>query len=120
MRQLRCLDAAIQKDRSSEPPKIGEPDKGKTVSGGVLNGKATNLPDPVYPPAARAVRASGSVAVQVRIDQKGNVTFATAVSGHPLLRGAAVSAARQAKFPPTIFDGGSANLSGVITYNFIP
>ena len=29
----------------------------KTVSGGVLNGKATSLPKPAYPAAAKAVRA---------------------------------------------------------------
>ena len=38
----------------------------KTVSGGVINGKAIDLPKPVYPAAARAVRASG-VEVLVRI-----------------------------------------------------
>ncbi len=35
----------------------------KTISGGVLNGKATNLVKPSYPAAAKAVRASGAVNV---------------------------------------------------------
>ena len=46
----------------------------KQISGGVLNGKATSLPKPPYPPAARAVRASGAVSVQVLIDENGNCT----------------------------------------------
>ena len=92
----------------------------KTVSGGVVNGKATNLVKPAYPPAARAVRASGAVNVQVTIDEKGDVIAASAVSGHPLLRAAAVQAARQSKFSPTLLSGKPVKVSGVVVYNFTP
>lgn len=92
----------------------------KTVSGGVLNGKAISLPKPPYPPAARAVRASGSVSVQVLISESGSVISASAVSGHPLLRAAAASAARGARFSPTLLTGQPVKVSGVITYNFVP
>ncbi len=90
----------------------------KTVSGGVLNGKATSLPTPPYPAAAKAVRASGSVSVQVLIDESGRVISASAVSGHPLLRQAAEQAARGARFSPTLLSGQPVKVSGVITYNF--
>jgi protein TonB len=92
----------------------------KQISGGVLNGKATSLPKPPYPPAARAVRAAGAVSVQVLIDESGSVVSATAVSGHPLLRAAAVQAARSARFSPTQLSGQPVKVSGVITYNFVP
>lgn len=92
----------------------------KSVSGGVLNGKAISLPKPAYPAAARAVRASGAVNVQVTIDEEGNVIAASAVSGHPLLRAAAVTAAREAKFSPTKLDGVAVKVTGVIVYNFVP
>jgi periplasmic protein TonB len=92
----------------------------KQISGGVLNGKATSLPKPPYPPAARAVRAAGAVSVQVLIDESGNVVSASAVSGHPLLRAAAVQAARGARFSPTQLSGQPVKVSGVITYNFVP
>ncbi len=92
----------------------------KQISGGVLNGKATSLPKPPYPPAARAVRASGAVTVQVLIDESGHVVSASAVSGHPLLRAAAVQAARGARFSPTQLSGQPVKVSGVITYNFVP
>lgn len=91
----------------------------KILSGGVLNGKAIMLPKPSYPPAARAVGASGAVSVQVLIDEDGNVVSATAVSGHPLLRAAAVEAARGAKFSPTRLQGIPVKVAGVITYNFV-
>ena len=109
--------AAPTGDDPPPPPKKAPP---KTVSGGVLNGKATSLPKPAYPPAARAVRAGGSVSVQVLIDESGRVVSASAVSGHPLLRAAAVSAAQGARFSPTLLSGQPVKVSGVITYNFVP
>jgi protein TonB len=110
-------------DTGGEPPPPPPPVKKappKQISGGVLNGKATSLPKPPYPPAARAVRASGAVTVQVLIDESGNVVSASAVSGHPLLRAAAVQAARSARFSPTQLSGQPVKVSGVITYNFVP
>lgn len=92
----------------------------KTISGGVLNGRAISLPKPAYPAAARAVRASGAVQVQVLIDETGKVVSASAAGGHPLLQAAAVSAARQARFSPTLLSGQPVKVSGIITYNFVP
>ena len=92
----------------------------KQISGGVLNGKATSLPKPPYPPAARAVRASGAVSIQVLIIEDGTVFSASAVSGHPLLRAAARQAACGAEFSPTTLMGNPVKVSGVITYNFVP
>ena len=91
----------------------------KVISGGVINGKAMSLPVPAYPPAAKAVRASGAVNVQVTIDENGNVISATAVGGHPLLRAAAVAAAKQAKFTPTQLSGKPVKIAGVVVYNFV-
>jgi len=102
-----------------EPPPPAPKPVPKQISGGVLNGKAISLPKPPYPPAAKAVRAGGSVSVQVLIDENGNVVSASAVSGHPLLRAAAASAARGAKFSPTKLSGQAVKVSGVITYNFV-
>jgi TonB family protein len=112
----------LDRDQMRVPPG-NEPSPtrpGITVSGGVLNGKAISLPKPNYPPAARAVRASGSVNVQVTVDEKGSVTSASAVSGHPLLRAAAVKAAQEARFSPTVLQGKPVKVTGVIVYNFSP
>ncbi len=92
----------------------------KTISGGVLNGKAKTLVKPAYPPAAKAVRAGGAVNVQVTVDEKGDVISANAVSGHPLLRASAVQAARESKFSPTLLSGKPVKVTGVIVYNFTP
>ena len=107
-------------DAAPPPPPPKPKPVPKTVSGGVLNGKAISLPKPGYPPAAKAVRAGGSVSVQVLIDEQGHVVSASAVSGHPLLQQAAVAAARGARFSPTLLSGQPVKVSGVITYNFVP
>jgi TonB family protein len=101
------------------PPPTPEPKPKTVVSGGVLNGKAISKPQPAYPPIAKAARASGTVTVQILVDESGRVVSASAVSGHPLLQQAAVSAARQARFSPTTLKGQPVKVSGIITYNFV-
>ena len=90
----------------------------KTISVGVVNGKAVKLPIPAYPPAARAVNAGGAVNVQIVIDEEGNVISSEAVSGHPLLRQTAERAALEAKFKPIILSGKVVKARGILIYNF--
>jgi TonB family protein len=92
------------------------PPPSRPVSAGVLNGRAISKPQPVYPPAAGEV--SGTVVVQVLVDESGRVTSASAVSGHPLLRAAAAQAARSARFEPMKLSGRAVKMTGVLTYNF--
>jgi len=101
------------------PPEVKPTPPRAPISGGVLNGKAINLPKPAYPPIARAAHAAGTVVVQVLIDENGNVVSAHAVSGHPLLQAAAVGAAKQARFSPTKLSGQPVKVTGVIQYNFV-
>lgn len=89
------------------------------VSGGILNGKALDLPKPEYPALAKAAHVSGTVVVRVVVNVRGVVVSACAVSGHPLLRMSAVAAACDARFPPSTITGAPIFVSGVITYNFI-
>ena len=91
----------------------------RTVSAGVVNGRATSLPKPAYTAIARAGRAAGTVTVQVLIDEHGKVVSARAVSGHPLLLKESVQAAYQARFTPTKLSDQPVKVSGVITYNFV-
>lgn len=102
------------------PPPVKQPErKPPTQSLGVINGRATSLPHPPYPPTARAVNASGAVNVQVTIDEEGNVISAKAVSGHPMLRKASEDAARRAKFSTTYLSRVPVKVTGIITYNFV-
>jgi TonB family protein len=90
-----------------------------TKSMGVVNGMATHLPKPVYSAIAKAGRASGTVTVQVLIDEQGKVVSARVLSGHPLLQRESVQAAYQARFSPTYLSNQAVKVSGVITYNFV-
>jgi len=112
--------AKVQIADEPPPPEAPKPTPPRApISGGVLNGKAISLPKPPYPQIARAAHASGTVVVQVLIDENGSVVSAHAVSGHPLLQAVAVQAARQARFSPTKLSGQPVKVTGVIQYNFV-
>src|SRR5215510_12669955 len=88
-------------------------------SGIALEQEAINKVEPVFPPIAKAARASGEVKVEVTIDKAGNVISTRVLSGHPLLRDSALAAARQWKFKPTMASGRPAKVSGILTFNFV-
>lgn len=100
------------------PPPPPPPKKPKRVSGGVLQGKAIRRVQPIYPPIARSARVQGAVQVEVVIDEQGNVISARVLSGHPLLRQAALDAARQWKFRPTLLSGQPIKVTGILVFNF--
>lgn len=102
------------------PPRHSCPLEGRRiVVGGILNGKAISKPQPAYPPDAKAARVGGTVAVAIVVNMDGRVESAEAISGPELLRDAAVEAAREARFAPTLLSGVPVKVSGTITYNFL-
>jgi len=105
------------------PPPKPEPTptpvpKKLTVSGGVLQGKAITKVQPPYPPIAKAARAAGAVQVQVTISEEGRVIEAAVIAGHPLLRDAALQAAKRWTFQPTELSGVPVKVQGILTFNF--
>jgi TonB family protein len=119
---VSAMDGQIlktEKEERREEETAIERGQGRSINGGVLNGSATILPQPVYPVIARQARASGAVNVEIMIDEGGNVITAHAVSGHPLLQVAAVNAARQATFKPTRLNGEPVRVTGLLVYNFV-
>ena len=93
-----------------------------TISREDLNAYAKYLPEPIYPPAAKAVKAGGIVAVKVVISKEGYVISTEAISGHPLLRSAAEGSARKAIFDQTFMDSLPLSVcgcyGGILKYNF--
>ncbi len=96
-----------------------EPANPSPMSVGVVNGRAISLMRPPYPDEARKAHASGTVVVEVEIDECGNVASARAVSGPGVLRKVSESAAKGARFTPTIINGTPIRVMGVIHYNFV-
>ncbi|HEX8455868.1 MAG TPA: VWA domain-containing protein [Pyrinomonadaceae bacterium] len=102
-----------------EPPPHSSPNAPKTpLSVGQLNSRAVSLPRPLYPPMGKQMRIEGTVKVAVVVDEQGRVVAARAESGHALLQNAAVQAARQARFAPTLVGGQPVAVAGFITYTF--
>jgi TonB family protein len=97
----------------------------RIFDGGIVasipNGMAMYAPKPVYPLSAIEERVSGTVAVVVAIDKSGNVGSAKAISGPQLLRQAAIDAATQWKFNPTVkqASGQAVEVTRTITFNFL-
>jgi TonB family protein len=104
-----------QLDLDSPPPKPPE-----RSQGGVQQGAPKFKPMPAYPRNNNAKRfnAAGKVEVQVTISVTGRVTDAKAISGHPLLREAALEAARRWLFEPTLADGVPKETQLTLTFEF--
>lgn len=96
------------------------PDGTKIIrkSGGVLQTSAIKRVQPDYPPLAMTAQVSGAVQVEIVVNEEGTVTSARAVDGHPLLRSAAVEAARQWQFNPTLLEGVPVRVLATLTFNF--
>jgi protein TonB len=95
------------------------PTKPIRKSEGPLQGSAIKKVEPAYPRLAVTTGTAGSVVVEVLIDERGNVVSARALSGHALLRDAAVTAARGWRWKPTTLNGVPVQVMGTITFNFI-
>jgi TonB family protein len=109
-------------DKSEIPIRIAPQLKAapkRAMSGSeVTPGLALKKPPPPYPAIAKAARASGEVIVRVSINESGDVSEANVISGHMLLREAAVQSARQWKFKPTLLSGRPIEIRGILTFNF--
>ncbi len=108
--------AATPIKAESEQPSNAEQDQ--PVVEGPLQGKEMTLVKPAYPARAKSEGVSGKVTVAVLVNKQGLVISAWALNGHPLLKGAAVMAARKAKFSPGKLADHGSKVSGTITYTF--
>ena len=128
------LDSDTRTGRKSVYPKLAPPPQPQTLVSSnasadaknsrkgnaprVTQGKAINKIQPSYPAIAKAANASGPVSVQILVSETGEVIEANAVGGHPLLRDAAVQAARGWIFKPTEISGRAVKTRGILTFNF--
>ncbi|MDX6447283.1 MAG: periplasmic protein TonB [Blastocatellia bacterium] len=111
----------VKVDDATPPPApvVIKPPSTTRLTSSVLISKAISLPQPLYPPLAKQIKAQGAVNVQILVDEQGRVVSAQAVSGNPTLLVAAKDAAMRARFTPTILSGVPVKVQGLITYNFV-
>lgn len=91
------------------------------ISDGVVRGMAMRKVQPNYPLEAQARGVTGIVRVQITIDTDGKVAKVKALSGPPLLREAALQAASQWKYKPTLIDTNvPIYVVGMLEFKFPP
>lgn len=74
--------------------------------------------EPQYPKPAMMARISGTVIIEAVTDIYGNVKTTKVISGHPLLKGAAVAAVRQWIYEPYIVNGVPKPVVFTVTVTF--
>src|SRR5262245_32273578 len=89
------------------------------VSESALLDLAISKSQPIYPANAKRANISGPVRVQITISVDGRVIDAVAISGHPLLRGAAIAAAGKWVFEPVRLNGAPVQAEGILTFLFM-
>lgn len=83
------------------------------------------LSSPVYHPLARQARITGDVKIQVRIRKDGSVASAEVISGHPMLKQAALESVQKSTFECQAWSSGvyvvgcrDAVAPFILTYTF--
>ena len=91
------------------------PNQGKVQQAQLISRK-----DPAYPPLAKQSGAQGEVILTATIGVDGKVKDVQVVSGHPLLRSAAVAAVKRWVYRPTYLNGKPVESESRISLNFVP
>jgi TonB family protein len=94
------------------PPTTGPIDVGSLIS------YATTRSQPVYPQAAKTVRTTGVVKVEVTVNEAGEVAEVQKTSGPPMLQSAAKDAIKKWRFKPFMRDGQPVKATGFVSFNF--
>ncbi len=125
---MKCACAMMQSGQRDEAIKLqirGEMilsgkryDPSEFIPDSVLQGHAVYRAEPEYPVAAKRAGISGSVIIEVTVDETGKVLEAKSLCGPNALAEAAIKAARKWEFSPTQLNGKPVKVKGTITFNF--
>lgn len=85
---------------------------------GSLIDYATAKVAPSYPPAAKTMRMTGTVKVEVLVNEDGSIAEVQKTSGPSMLQRAATDALKKWKFKPFVRDGQPVKATGFISFNF--
>jgi TonB family protein len=109
-------DALPARPASSRPVPTREPYF--KVSSGVMASNLISDPAPDYPAVARLAHIQGQVILQAVVSRDGTVSAIHVLSGHHLLRGAAVDAVRRWRYRPYLMEGHPVDVATIITVDF--
>jgi TonB family protein len=88
------------------------------VGGRVQNNKLVSSTQPVYPELAKSARIQGTVELAALIGQDGHIQQLSVISGHPLLRQAALDAVKTWVYQPTLLNEQPVSVSTTIDVTF--
>jgi TonB family protein len=94
------------------------PAAGKTVPAGIMAGQLQSHVNPIYPPAAKAAKVSGSVVVHAVIARDGSMKSLQIISGPDMLRTSTLEALQQWKYRPYLLNGEPTEVDTTITVNY--
>jgi protein TonB len=97
--------------RYMAPARIG-------ASPGLMAARLMYAPPPAYPMLAEMARIQGRVMVEAVVGKSGRVIRAQAISGHHLLRGAAVREVYRRRYRPYLLNGRPADVATIVTVEF--
>jgi periplasmic protein TonB len=89
-----------------------------SVSGGVIEGYVLHRTVPVYPVIARTVGVSGTVTLAATISKTGGIENLRVISGHPMLRQAAIDAVQTWRYRPYLLNSEPVEVQTTINVVF--
>jgi protein TonB len=114
----RTQSAQVETPKQTPVQQAASAPESGPVDVGSLMSYATKQQAPIYPPAAKSMRASGIVKVEVTVSETGDVAEVHKTTGHTLLQTAAKDAIRKWKFKPFTRDGQPVKATGFVNFNF--
>lgn len=88
------------------------------VSGGVVEGLLLPHATPGYPQIAKAAGIGGEVVLAATISEEGRIEHLHVISGHPMLRDAAIAAVKDWRYRPYLLNGKAVEVETTITIRF--
>jgi TonB family protein len=90
----------------------------KKIESKVLESRLIRRVPPVYPELAKRARIQGKVTLLVNVNEKGCVSSAEVLEGHPILNSSAVEAVKQWIYTPILLSGTPIPVTSTVTVNF--
>lgn len=102
----------------SAPPRVVKPKGPLAISTGVAAGMLVAHPEPTYPAIAKAAGIQGTVVLEAVISKTGTIQGIRVLSGHPMLRQAALDAVQQWRYRPYLLSGEPVEVETTINVIF--
>lgn len=121
---LKKEEPKIEEPKKAEPQPVIETVKAVSAPNnspldvGPLVAYATNKAQPIYPSAAKSLRTTGVVKVEVTVSETGEVATVDKTTGPGVLQSAAKDAIKKWKFKPFQRDGQPVKAIGFVSFNF--